>query len=99
VNVATGPKLPLVALLRAKITLCFGYNNVGPFMTQTPLVLYLDTQDYINLFNEPDDGPNHAILEQLMDHKNRGEIVIGYSWVIMLEFITRPTEKFREERV
>jgi len=68
-------------------------------MTQTPLVLYLDTQDYINLFNEPDDGPNHAILEQLMDHKNRGEIVIGYSWVIMLEFITRPTEKFREERV
>ena len=64
-----------------------------------PLVVYLDTQDYIRLFNEPDDGPNHAILRQLMEHRGRGEIVIGYSWVIMLEVITRPTEEFRDERV
>lgn len=68
-------------------------------MTMAPLVIYLDTQDYIRLFNEADDGPAHKILDQLMAFRDRGEIVIGYSWAIMLEFITRPTEKFREERV
>lgn len=68
-------------------------------MTASPLIVYLDTQDYIRLFNEPDDGPAHAILEQLIDYRDRGHILIGYSWVIMLEFITRPTDDFREERV
>lgn len=68
-------------------------------MTAPPLIVYLDTQDYIRLFNEPDGGPAHAILDQLLGYRNRGEIVIGYSWAIMLEFITRPTDDFREERV
>lgn len=68
-------------------------------MTAPPLVVYLDTQDYIRVFNEPDSGPAHAILDQLLLYRDRGDIVIGYSWAIMLEFITRPTEKFREERV
>ena len=68
-------------------------------MTAPPLILYLDTQDYIRLFNEPDGGPAHEILDQLLVYRDRGDIVIGYSWAIMLEFITRPTDKFREERV
>lgn len=68
-------------------------------MTASPLILYLDTQDYIRLFNEPDDGPAHAILDKLLESRDRGDIEIGYSWAIMLEFITRPTDKFREERV
>lgn len=68
-------------------------------MTAQPLILYLDTQDYIRLFNEPDDGPAQAILDQLLVFRDRGDIVIGYSWAIMLEFITRPTDEFREERV
>lgn len=68
-------------------------------MNHSPLILYLDTQDYIRLFNEPDDGPVHAILDQLLAFRDRGDIVIGYSWAIMLEFITRPSDEFREERV
>ncbi len=68
-------------------------------MTGQPLIIYLDTQDYIRVFNEADDGPAHGVLDQLRAFCDRGEIVIGYSWAIMLEFITRPTEKFREERV
>lgn len=68
-------------------------------MIARPLILYLDTQDYIRLFTEADDGPAHEILEQLLVYRDRGDIVIGYSWAIMLEFITRPTLDFREERV
>jgi len=68
-------------------------------VTTSPLIVYLDTQDYIRLFTEPDTGPAHAILDQLIDYRDQGHIVIGYSWVIMLEFITRPTDNFREERV
>ena len=68
-------------------------------MTALPLKIYLDTQDYIRLFNEADAGPAHEILSQVMAFRERGDIVIGYSWAIMLEFITRPTDKYREERV
>jgi len=68
-------------------------------VTAPPLILYLDTQDYIRLFNEAGDGPAHEILDQLLVYRDRGDIVIGYSWAIMLEFITRPTDEFREERV
>jgi len=64
-----------------------------------PLIVYLDTQDYIRIFNEPEGGPAHAILDRLHAYRDRGDIVIGYSWAIMLEFITRPTGDFREERV
>jgi hypothetical protein len=66
---------------------------------QPPLTVYLDTQDYIRLFNESNGGPAHAVLDQLLLFRDRGDIVIGYSWAIMLEFITRPTDDFREERV
>ncbi|GAA6201732.1 hypothetical protein [Aquicoccus sp. SU-CL01552] len=68
-------------------------------MIAPPLIVYLDTQDYIRIFNEPDGGPAKAILDQLLVFRDRGDIVIGYSWAIMLEFITRPTDDFREERV
>ncbi|MBD0864712.1 MAG: hypothetical protein GDA36_03430 [Rhodobacteraceae bacterium] len=68
-------------------------------MTAQPLRLYLDTSDYGTLFNGADDGPAHDVLKQLLQFRDRGAIVIGYSWVIMLEFITRPIEKYRKERV
>ena len=68
-------------------------------MTGSPLVVYLDTQDYIRLFNEESDGPAHKILNEVLSFRDRGDINIGYSWVTIVEFITRPTEKFRRERV
>lgn len=68
-------------------------------MKKPPLVVYLDTQDYIRLFNEPEDGIAHQTLAKLIEYRDRNEIVIGYSWAILLEFITKPTDKFREERV
>ena len=68
-------------------------------MSDLPLIVYLDTQDYIRLFNEPDSGPAHMVLDQILAFRDRGDIVMGYSWVIMLEFITRPSDDFREERI
>jgi hypothetical protein len=68
-------------------------------VNDAPIIIYLDTQDYINLFNEPTEGPFHQVLDRLLAFRDQGKIVIGYSWVTMLEFITRPTDEFREERV
>ena len=63
------------------------------------LIVYLDTQDYINLFNESDEGPNHQVLADLLEHRDRGEIVIGFSFATILEFITKPDAANRRERV
>ncbi len=64
-----------------------------------PLTVYLDTQDYIKLFNEPDDGPNHQVLADLLSYRDRGEILIGFSFVTIIEFITKPDAPNRPERV
>jgi hypothetical protein len=64
-----------------------------------PLIIYLDTQDYIKLFNEPDEGPNHQVLAQILAHRDRGEVVIGFSFVTVIEFITKPDAANRAERV
>lgn len=64
-----------------------------------PLVIYLDTQDYINVFNEPQDGPNHQVLSKILQFRSRGEIVIGFSFATIMEFITKPDAANRQERV
>lgn len=64
-----------------------------------PLIVYLDTQDYINLFNEPEDGPSHEVLAELLARRNRGEIDIGFSFATIMEFITKPDVANRPERV
>lgn len=64
-----------------------------------PLIIYLDTQDYINLFNEPDDGPIHQVLADVLAFRDRGEIVIGFSFATIIEFITKPNAANRPERV
>lgn len=63
------------------------------------LIVYLDTQDYINLFNEPENGPNHRILKDILYHRDRGEIVLGFSFATIIEFITKPNVANRPERV
>jgi hypothetical protein len=68
-------------------------------VSRSPLVLYLDTQDYINIFNEPENGPAHQTLERILAYRDRGDVAIGYSWITVIEFITRPTDEFREDRV
>lgn len=64
-----------------------------------PLIVYLDSQDYITLFNEQPSGPSHAILRHLIECRDRREIVIGFSFATIAEFITEPTAEHREERV
>ena len=64
-----------------------------------PRIIYLDTQDYIKLFNEPNAGPNHQVLTDLLAYRDRGEIVLGFSFATILEFITRPDAANRRERV
>lgn len=63
------------------------------------LIVYLDTQDYIKLFNEPQESPNHQVLTKLLAYRDRGEIVIGFSFVTIMEFITKPDVVNRPERV
>ena len=67
-----------------------------PYM---PLIIYLDTQDYIKLFNESDEGPNHKVLADLLAYRDREEIVIGFSFATIMEFITKPDAANRRERV
>lgn len=64
-----------------------------------PLIIYLDTQDYIKLFNEPEDGPNQRILADLLAYRDSGEIVMGFSFATIMEFITKPDVTNRPERV
>lgn len=63
------------------------------------LTVYLDTQDYINIFNEPDGGENRKILDILLRFRDDGHLVIGFSAITLLEFITEPDDNNREERV
>lgn len=68
-------------------------------MSPKPLIIYLDTQDYIRLFNEERTSTTHQILAKLTELKNSGDVVFGFSWAIMFEFVTKPSEQFRTERV
>ena len=68
-------------------------------MLAMALIIYLDTQDYYNLFYERPDGPQHKVLEKLIQFRDGGDIAIGFSLFTILEFITRPDAKNREERV
>lgn len=63
------------------------------------LTVYLDTQDYINIFNEPEGGENRLVLERLIQQRDQGKIVIGFSFATILELITRPNSENRSERV
>ena len=65
-----------------------------------PLIVYLDTQDYINIFTEKDEnGPNHRSLTEVLSFRDRNEIVIGFSFMTVLEFITKPTDIHKAERL
>lgn len=63
------------------------------------LTVYLDTQDYINIFNESDKGVNHLTLNRLLNQRDQGKITIGFSFAIIVEFITKPNLGNRDERV
>ncbi|WP_456389371.1 hypothetical protein [Profundibacter sp.] len=62
-------------------------------------LVYLDTQDYIKIFNEAATGPNNLVLNELLKARDCGEIVIGFSFVTIMEFITKPDLSNRAERV
>jgi len=62
------------------------------------LILYLDTQDYINLFNEPDDGPYYRVLSDILAFRDHGDLIIGFSFATIMEFITKPNQENRLER-
>jgi len=64
----------------------------------SPLTIYLDTSDYSHLFYEPPDGPAHQTLKQLLAFRDQGKVAIGYSWATIVEFITKPTSAYRDQR-
>lgn len=61
--------------------------------------VYLDTQDYISLFNEGVSGPKHKVLGELLEMRDKGLVVFGFSFATVAEFITKPAAGFREDRV
>ena len=66
---------------------------------QKPLILYIDSQDYINIFNESKNGENRKILNKLISFRDDGNILIGFSFANIFEFITKPDEKNKLEWV
>ena len=74
-------------------------HNTMNYTCIMPLIIYFDTQDYINLFNEPEHGPNHEVLAKILAYRDRNEIVIGFSFATIVEFITKPDAENRSERV
>lgn len=59
----------------------------------------MDTQDYINLFTQAEDARCHHVLRQLLSWRDEGRILVGFSFFTIVEFITKPDEDNREERV
>lgn len=63
------------------------------------LIVYLDTQDYINFFHAKDGDRNSRILKEILEQRDAGRIILCYSFVTIMEFITKPNEENRDERV
>jgi len=63
------------------------------------LVVYLDTSDYINIFNENPPGDYNHVLEDLIRLRQDGDAAFYFSFFSVVEFITKPDLKNRSERV
>lgn len=65
-----------------------------------PLVIYLDTQDYLNFFyhGEKEGSEFRTIFGALMDRVHRGIVVVGFSFATIMEVITKPDAKNYAER-
>lgn len=63
------------------------------------LVVYLDTQDYINFFHAKNGDKYSIILNEIIEHRDAGRIILCYSFAIIMEFITKPSDENRDERV
>ncbi|MEO8241305.1 MAG: hypothetical protein ABI832_03280 [bacterium] len=63
-----------------------------------PLVVYLDTQDYVNIQHRRDNTANASVLNYLLTKVADGDIIIPYSPMIVLEFLTRPGSGLGEDR-
>jgi len=63
-----------------------------------PLIVYLDTQDYSNLYDIKSDEMQE-IYNYLCDKVDKGDIVIPYSYFIIAELLTAFTDEFRDDRL
>jgi len=67
-------------------------------LVKQPIIIYLDTQDYINTFKKPADDPNVQTLREVLLRRDGGKVLIGYSAITLIEFITKPNIEYRAER-
>ena len=65
----------------------------------SPIVVYLDTNDYINIHQHRQEESISSVLTYLKDQTALGHIIVAYSPMIVLEFLTRPGAGFTPNRV
>lgn len=65
----------------------------------SPLVIYLDTSDYINIREHGDDAEISRVVECLKSKTIENKLTVVYSPMIILEFLTRPGEGYYADRI
>jgi len=63
-----------------------------------PIVLYLDTQDYVNLSKKNILPEYKVVLDCLEKYTDQGALLIGFSALNVFEFITPPKDSFLQDR-
>ena len=64
-----------------------------------PLVVYLDTQDYINIQLHRNEDTVSSVVRFLQTKIAEGSVIVAYSPMIVLEYLTRPEIGFSENRI
>lgn len=64
-----------------------------------PVIVYLDTQDYINIRQHGNDAEISKVVAYIKAKIFEGKISVYYSPMIVLEFLTRPGEGFIQDRI
>jgi len=64
----------------------------------SPVILYLDTQDYINLSKKNIIQEHKVVLDFLEKYVDEGQLLVGFSALNVFEFITRPEDNFLHDR-
>ena len=63
-----------------------------------PILLYLDTSDYINFFNSSANVEVEGVLDKLLSFVDAGEVDVGYSLFTVSEFIKPSSRNYLEDR-
>ena len=64
----------------------------------TPLKVYLDSQDYYNLYHNEISSDHKKIRIQLLEFKKTGQVCFPLSFLTLFEFVRDYAPTYREDR-